>query len=113
VTDVQKRVAQWQAAYRSYTEAHEANRYAAVDDPRAAARIAPAYRRVAWLWRQLAAEDGAPWWAKAAAVHAAELFDHQAEVNEQIASGNKASAGHHQYAPVSGEGAGDGSTQTP
>lgn len=93
-------VAQWQAAYRSYTDAHEANRYVAADDPAAAARIGPTYRRVAWLWRQMAALDSTPWWAKAAALHAAETFDHQADVNERIAGGGQVPGAHHAHAPV-------------
>lgn len=102
MADLQKLVAQWQAAYRSYTDAHEANRYVAADDPAAAARIAPTYRRVAWVWRQLAAHDSTPWWAKAAALHAAETFDHQADVNERIAGGDHVAGDHQFYAPVEG-----------
>ena len=75
---------QWQKAYQQFTAADEANRYTAADDPDAAARIASAYRRVAWCWRQLAGHAETPWWAKAAALHAAEMFDHQAETREQL-----------------------------
>ncbi|MFC6092043.1 hypothetical protein [Saccharothrix lopnurensis] len=102
MSDLRQLVVQWQAAYRAYTDAHEANRYVAADDPKAAARIAPTYRRVAWLWRQLAALDSTPWWAKAAALHAAETFDHQADVNERVAAGGKAAGAHHLHAPVEG-----------
>lgn len=102
MAEVQQLVVQWQAAYRAYTEAHEANRYVAADDPAAAARIAPTYRRVAWLWRQFAALESTPWWTKAAALHAAETFDHQADVNERIASGGPVPGAHHLHAPVEG-----------
>ncbi|XVV04971.1 hypothetical protein ACQPW3_06090 [Actinosynnema sp. CA-248983] len=100
MADLQKLVAQWQAAYRSYTDAHEANRYLPTDDPEAGARIAPTYRQVAWLWRQLAALETTPWWAKAAALHAAEMFDHQGDLNERAASGGKSAADDHIYEPV-------------
>ncbi|MEV1116449.1 hypothetical protein AB0I91_15370 [Actinosynnema sp. NPDC049800] len=102
MSDLQQLTVQWQAAYRAYTEAHEANRYVAADDPAAAARIAPTYRRVAWLWRQLAALESTPWWAKAAALHAAETFDHQADVNERVAGGDRHAGGHRVHAPVEG-----------
>ncbi|QFZ16893.1 hypothetical protein [Saccharothrix syringae] len=102
MSDLQQLAAQWQAAYRAYTDAHEANRYVAADDPAAAARIAPTYRRVARLWRELAALKSTPWWAKAAALHAAETFDHQAEVNERVAAGGQATGPHHLHAPVEG-----------
>lgn len=102
MSDLQQLVVQWQAAYRAYTQAHEANRYVAADDPEAAARIAPTYRLVARLWRQLAALESTPWWAKAAALHGAETFDHQADVNERIAGGDRAAGGHHTHAPVKG-----------
>lgn len=97
-------VGQWQAAYRAYTEAHEANRYVAADDPVAAARIAPTYRLVARLWRQLAALESTSWWAKAAALHGAETFDHQADVNERIAGGDRVAGSHRAHAPVKGVG---------
>ncbi|MFD1146095.1 hypothetical protein [Saccharothrix hoggarensis] len=102
MSDLQQLTVQWQTAYRAYTQAHEANRYVAADDPAAAARIAPTYRRVAWLWRQLAALDSTPWWAKAAALHAAETFDHQADVNERLADGDRAASAEHVQVPVEG-----------
>lgn len=111
MADLEHLAAQWRAAYRAYTDAHETNRYVAADDPAAAARIAPTYRRVAWLWRQLAALDSTPWWAKAAALHAAETFDHQAEINEHIAGGGPAPGPRHRYVPVKGV-SGDGATET-
>lgn len=77
----------WEKAYRRFTAADEANRYTAADDPTAAARIAPTYREVARLWRELAAHSDTPWWAKAAALHAAETFDHQADNNDRVVSG--------------------------
>ncbi|NUT51671.1 MAG: hypothetical protein HOV94_30900 [Saccharothrix sp.] len=104
MSDLQQLVVQWQAAYRKYTEAHEANRYVAADDPAAAARIAPAYRLVARLWRQLAALESTPWWAKAAALHGAETFDHQADVNERISGGDRAGGAPRVHAPVEGGG---------
>jgi hypothetical protein len=104
VSELQQLIVQWQAAYRAYTEAHEANRYVAADDPAAAARIAPTYRRVAWLWRQLAALESTPWWAKVAALHGAETFDHQADVNERVAGGGQAVGAHYVHAPVEGGG---------
>jgi hypothetical protein len=110
VADLQQIVAQWQTAYRSYTDAHEANRYVPVGDLKAAARIAPAYRRVALVWRQLASQDTTPWWAKAAALHAAEVFDHQADLSDQVAGGQAVGA-HHLYRPVSGKDSGDGSAE--
>lgn len=94
MSDLQRLVAQWQAAYRTYTDAHEANRYVSADDPSAARRIAPSYRTVAKLWRQLAAQESTPWWAKAAALHAAEVFDHQADVNQLIADGEWPEGAH-------------------
>lgn len=103
MADLAKLVADWQAAYRAYSDAYNANRFVAADAPHAAARIAPTYRRVAWLWRQLAAQESAEWWTKAAALHAAELFDHQAELNEQIAVGGKVAAGRHLQTPVKTE----------
>ncbi|WP_330276569.1 hypothetical protein OG205_13510 [Lentzea sp. NBC_00516] len=83
--DLRALSAQWENAYRQFSAADEANRYAAADDPEAAARIAPAYRQVAWLWRQLAGHCETSWWAKAAALHAAEMFDQQAESRELLA----------------------------
>lgn len=82
--DLQALGERWKKAYQQFTDADEANRYAAADDPDAAARIAPAYREVAWCWRQLAGHPETPWWAKAAALHAAEMFDHQAETRERL-----------------------------
>lgn len=84
MADLQGLSEQWQKAYQRFTAADEANRYASADDPDAAARIAPAYREVAWCWRRLAGHTETPWWAKAAALHAAEMFDHQAETRERL-----------------------------
>jgi hypothetical protein len=84
VADLKVLGEQWKKAYQQFTAADEANRYAATDDPDAVARIAPAYRQVARCWRQLAGHPETPWWAKAAALHAAEMFDHQAESREQL-----------------------------
>lgn len=81
--DLKTLAEQWQKAYQRFTEVDEANRYANADDPDAAARIASAYRQVALWWRQLAGHAETPWWAKAAALHAAEMFDHQAESRER------------------------------
>jgi hypothetical protein len=93
--DLDKLAVQWQEAYRVYAAADTANRYAAPGDPEAAARIAPAYRQVASLWRQLAAHEQTSWWSKAAALHAAEMFDHQAEINEQTIAGGRRHDGDH------------------
>ncbi|WP_434439649.1 hypothetical protein [Lentzea sp. E54] len=84
MADLQTLGEQWQKAYQRFTVADEANRYASADDLEATARIAPAYRQVAWCWRQLAGHAETPWWAKAAALHAAEMFDHQAESRERL-----------------------------
>ncbi|ONI83737.1 hypothetical protein ALI22I_35365 [Saccharothrix sp. ALI-22-I] len=89
MAELEQLVARWQSAYRRYSEVHETNRYANADDPEAAARIAPSYREVAWLWRQLAAQEASPWWAKAAALHAADTFDHQAGLNEAVIKGSR------------------------
>ncbi|GAA3893257.1 hypothetical protein GCM10022243_67760 [Saccharothrix violaceirubra] len=83
--DQQKASAQWEGAYRRFTEASERSRYSGPDDPDAACRLASAYRSVAWSWRQLASIKTIPWWAKAAALHAADTFDQEASLCERVA----------------------------
>ncbi|MEU5690928.1 hypothetical protein [Actinosynnema sp. NPDC020468] len=87
MSELPKLLADWQTAYQEYTSAHDANRYVTAGDPVAAARITPAYRNVARLWRELAAVESTPWWARTAALHAAETFEHQAVVEERAAGG--------------------------
>ncbi|MFD4676615.1 hypothetical protein ACFWNN_43320 [Lentzea sp. NPDC058450] len=73
---------QWEDAYRAYTAAEDANRYAGAVDPEKVARLAVSCREVASVWRNLAALPKTDWWAKAAALHAADMFEHHAAATE-------------------------------
>ena len=70
---------QWRDAYQAYSAAHERYRYSPEDES-VVEGLVSTYRRVASIWRALASAPETPWWAKTAAVHAADNFEFQANI---------------------------------
>ena len=75
-------VARWNTAYAEQTAALFAATRAGTDT-RAVRRVALAYQQVADAWRALAADLGAPLWARHAAAIAAEEFERRAVLEER------------------------------
>jgi hypothetical protein len=74
-------VARWNGSYAEQTAALFAA-MRSTTDIRAIRRLARAYREVAGAWRILAADLGAPLWARHAASVAAEEFERRAGVED-------------------------------